>query len=90
VTPPVPSTAALAEALRAAGDAHHEYEQVALRGERDELWAGFYAAFVIGRLGGFATVSRLAALLAAVDAPSDWAGTAAADVAQALDPASPR
>ena len=29
---------------------------------RDELWAGFYAAFVLGRLGDFTAASRLAAL----------------------------
>ena len=43
----------LAEVLSAAGSTHHEYEQTALNGVRDELWAGFYAAFVLGRLGDF-------------------------------------
>ena len=43
----------LAAVLSAAGSAHHEYEQTALKGVRDELWAGFYAAFVLGRLGDF-------------------------------------
>jgi hypothetical protein len=38
----------LAAVLSAAGSAHHEYEQTALKGVRDELWAGFYAAFVLG------------------------------------------
>ena len=43
----LPSDSAIAEALSAAGSAHHEYEQTALKGVRDELWAGFYAAFVL-------------------------------------------
>ena len=45
-----PSGSDLAEALSAAGAAHHEYEQTALKGVRDELWAGVYAAFVLGPL----------------------------------------
>jgi hypothetical protein len=70
INPPFDSD--LAEVLSAAGSAHHEYEQTALKGVRDELWAGFYAAFVLGRLGDFTAASRLAALLEAVDAPSNW------------------
>jgi hypothetical protein len=34
----LPSDSALAEALSAAGSAHHEYEQTALKGVRDEQW----------------------------------------------------
>ena len=67
----------LAEALSAAGSTHHEYEQTALKGVRDELWAGFYAAFVLGQLGNFTAASRLAALLEEVDAPSNWSAAAA-------------
>ena len=70
----------LAEVLSAAGSAHHEYEQTALKGVRDELWAGFYAAFVLGRLGDFTAASRLAALLEEVDAPSNWSEAAAEHV----------
>jgi hypothetical protein len=44
---------------------------------RDELWAGFYAAFVLGRLGDIAAASRLATLLQEVDAPSNWSENAA-------------
>ena len=39
----------LAEVLSTAGSAHHEYEQTALKGVHDGLWAGFYAAFALGR-----------------------------------------
>ena len=74
----------LAEVLTAAGSAHHEYEQTALKGVRDELWAGFYAAYVLGRLGDFTAASRLAALLEEVDAPSNWSAAAAEHVTTAL------
>ena len=70
----------LAQALAAAASAHHEYEQTALKGVRDNLWAGFYAAFVLGRLGDIATASRLAALLEEVEAPSNWSENAAEHV----------
>lgn len=80
----LPSDSAIAEALSAAGSAHHEYEQTALKGARDELWAGFYAAFVLGRLGDFTAASRLAALLEEADAPSNWSQAAAEHVATTL------
>ena len=66
----------LVEALQAAGRAHHEFESVALGGERDELWAGFYAAYVLGRLGDFAGPSALAARIEGVDG-EPWAEAAA-------------
>ena len=80
----LPSGSAIAEALSAAGSAQHEYEQTALKGVRDEQWAGFYAAFVLGRLGDFTAASRLAALLEEVDAPSNWSQAAAQHVATTL------
>jgi uncharacterized protein len=80
----LPSDSAIAEALSAAGSAHHEYEQTALKGVRDELWAGFYAAFILGRLGDFTAASRLAALLEKVDARSNWSEAAAEHVATAM------
>jgi hypothetical protein len=73
----LPTRSALAEALNAAGAAHHDFERVALKGIRDELWPGFYAAFVLGRFGEFAAASRLAALLDEVDGGDDWAQAAA-------------
>jgi hypothetical protein len=76
----LPSKSELAQALSAAASAHHEFEQTALEGVRDDLWAGFYAAFVLGRLGDVAAASRLAALLEEVDAPSNWSETAAEHV----------
>jgi uncharacterized protein len=74
----------IAEVLSTAGSAHHEYEQTALKGVHDGLWAGFYAAFVLGRLGDFTAASRLAALLEEVDAPSNWPEAAAKHVTTTL------
>ena len=74
----------LSAVLSAAASAHHEYEQTALKGVRDELWAGFYAAFVLGRLGDFTAASTLAGLLEEVDAPSNWSEAAAEHVTTTL------
>ena len=72
-----PTRDRLKEALDAAGSAHHEYQTNALRGVRDERWAGWYAAYVLGRLGGFATPSDLAEWLGASPAGDDWSASAA-------------
>lgn len=69
----------LIAALEDAGRAHHEYEQMALGGERDELWAGFYAAYVLGRLGDFMTPTALARVLEAVEG-DPWPEAAADDI----------
>jgi hypothetical protein len=78
------SPAALEQALAEAGRAHHDYETVVLKGVRDELWPGFYAAFVLGRLGAFTTASRLSRLLAEVTAPANWSAAAAEHVLESL------
>ena len=54
-----PQFSELAAALKAAGSAHHEYEQSVLNGVFDEQWPMFYAAFVLGRIGEFTTPSAL-------------------------------
>ena len=75
-----PSHDQLRETLLAAGRVHHEYEQHALGGDRDAQWSGFYAAYVLGRLGDFAAPSALAGWLEAAPAADDWADQAAAIV----------
>src|SRR6478736_2165425 len=75
---------ALEQALFEAGRAHHDYETVVLNGVRDELWPGFYAAFVLGRLGAFTTASRLSRLLEEVTTPSSWSAAAAEHVLKSL------
>lgn len=69
----------LITALDAAAAAHHEFEEVALDGERDELWAGFYVAYVLGRLGDFLPPSVLAGVLESVTG-EPWSEAAADDV----------
>lgn len=80
----LPDPSALAQALADAGNAHHDYETVVLKGVRDELWPGFYAAFVLGRLGAFTTASRLSRLLEEVTAPANWPTAAAEHVLKSL------
>jgi hypothetical protein len=72
-----PSRAAIEEALADAARAHHDYEVDGLKGVRDALWPGFYAAFVLGRLGDFTSASRLARLLEGVAAKENWSAAAA-------------
>jgi len=73
----LPSRENLAEALGHAGSAHHEYEQVTLGGTRDEQWSGFYAAFVLGRVGDFAAPSALSQWLEEAPSGEEWASSAA-------------
>jgi len=72
-----PSRKALVDALKAAGSTHHDYEQNALGGTRDEQWAGFYGAYVLGRLGDFVTPSELVGYLEDAPDDGDWAVSAA-------------
>ena len=66
----------LIAALEAAAQAHHDFETVTLRGRREELWAGFYAAYVLGRVGDLMPASRLAAILEASEG-DPWSEAAA-------------
>ena len=72
-------------ALTAAGIAHHNYEQETLNGVRDELWTGFYAAYVLGRLGDLAPASVLSALLKSAPSDDNWAASAAQYILGQLD-----
>ena len=44
----IPTEQQLRDGLAAAGNAHHDYETNFLRGARDERWAGWYSAYVLG------------------------------------------
>ena len=80
-----PSQEELRKALAAAGPAHHDYEQNMLSGARDERWAGWYAAYVLGRLGDFAAPTALTRWLEETPGEGDWATAAAAHVARGMD-----
>jgi len=75
----MPGRDELVAALRAAGTAHHDYETNSLNGQRDMHWAGWYAAYVLGRLGEFTTPAQLTAWLESAGG-EDWADAAAAAV----------
>ena len=75
-----PSLADLQRALAAAASAHHEYEQNARNGVRDEQWAGWYAAYVLGRLGDFTSPSSLTHWMENVEGEGEWSATVAKHV----------
>ena len=73
----LPGVEELAKALSEAGTAHHEYEVVTLGGIRDQLWSGFYSAYVLGKLGNFTAPSVLSKLLEDAPESDDWAKSTA-------------
>ena len=79
-----PSQHELAEALADAAGAHHVYEQGSLRGRRDEQWAGFYAAYALGRLGDFAEPSTLSSWLEESPTGDHWPTSAAVHVLERM------
>ncbi len=80
----IPTRDEIEKALNAAGSAHHDYEQVILSGERDELWSGFYAAYVLGRLNDFVAPSELSRWLEEAPGGDNWAASAAVYVFSCL------
>ena len=82
--PSKPTEQQLKDALSAAGRAHHDFESNFLNGVRDEQWAGWYTAYVLGRLGDFTTPTQLAKWLADAPLKGDWAKNAAVHVAAML------
>ena len=73
----IPEITEIEKALTEAGSAHHEYEQIVLRGVRDVLWPGFYAAYILGKFGSFTTPSILSRLLESAPDSDNWANSAA-------------
>lgn len=72
-----PTKSELQEALTAADSAHHEFELNFLEGVGDEYWAGWYAAYVLGRLGEFTTPSLLTKWLQEAQGEGQWEDFAA-------------
>jgi hypothetical protein len=79
-----PSQEDLRAALRAAGKAHHDYESRFLGGVRDAQWPGWYAAYVLGRLGDFTSPTELSHWLEATPDEGDWSEAAASHVLRQL------
>ena len=76
----VPTKQDLMESLSAAASAHHDFESNFLSGQRDEQWSGWYAAYVLGRLGDFTTPTTLAGWLCEVSGEGDWTKNAASHI----------
>lgn len=70
----------LEAALTDAAASHHEFESVYLNGVRDESWASYYAAYLLGRCNQLTLApSVITGLLVAVD-EAPWVQAAAAAV----------
>jgi hypothetical protein len=67
----------LQNALSAASECHHDYELNILHGEPDEQWAGWYAAYVLGRLGNFVSPATLTQWLEDTPNEENWSALAA-------------
>ena len=81
----LPTEIELSALLAEVWKSHGEFQEVYLKGVHDEMWAGWYAAYLIGRLGPIAAPSRLTQLLESVQAdPESWTDVAAAHVLAAL------
>ena len=59
----------LKDAIDQASQAHMPYESNALNGVRDERWSGWYAAYILGRVGDVCTPTDLAKWL---EGPDGW------------------
>ena len=80
----MPTTDELEMTLNEAESSHHQFQTVYLKGVRDENWASYYAAFVLGRLPDLdVTPSALTELLAGVD-DHNWTAGAAKAIQDAL------
>lgn len=77
-----PTKSQLITALDRAGELHHSYEKVYLTGERDVHWAGFYAAYMLGRYGDFERAELVAEQLEKTPVSDHWAADAAEAVLQ--------
>lgn len=72
------------EALLAAGRAHHEFQANYLADVRHEQWAGWYAAYVLGRLGDFTSATLLTHWLEQVTDEKSWFKKAAENIIKNL------
>ena len=86
MTSPLPTRADLTRTSEAAAQGLHEYKNITwmvsgtppgLDGERDTVWAGWYAAYLLGRLGDFTSPTRLTCWLEAAPDGKPWTAAAA-------------
>ena len=75
----------LENALFEAGENHKDYELNILHGKRDEQWAGWYAAYVLGRLGNFISPTTLTNWLEESPDEGNWSESAATYILNQLN-----
>jgi hypothetical protein len=75
--PSLPDKETLSNLLTETWDVHSEFQENYLNGERDEMWAGWYAGYLLGRLGNFTTPTALTRLLEETEKLDPWADRAA-------------
>jgi len=75
----------LQNALSAASECHHDYELHILNAEPDEQWAGWYAAYVLGRLGDFVSPTTLTQWLKDTPNEDNWSALAASFILKQLN-----
>lgn len=80
----LPNQEELSKLLQEVWDTHSEFQHVYLNDVHDEMWAGWYAAFLIGRLGHIAPASQLTNLLEEVGGQENWTVRAAAHLLENL------
>ena len=76
----IPSQEDLKGALKAAAQAHHEFQETVLKGVRHEQWAWWYSAYILGRLDDFTTPTLLTKWLGEVSNEKEWFKKAAEHV----------
>ena len=75
----------LQNALSAASECHYDYELNILNGEPDKKWAGWYAAYVLGRLGNFVSPATLTQWLEDTPNEDNWSALAASYILKQLN-----
>ena len=75
----------LQDALSAASECHHDYELNILNAKPDKHWAGWYAAYVLGRLGNFVSPTTLTQWLKDTPNEDNWSLLAATYILKQLN-----
>ena len=81
----LPDKNQLAALLSETWDVHSEFQENYLNGVRDEMWAGWYAGYLLGKLGNFTTPTALTRLLEETEKLDPWADKAAEHLLESLD-----
>ena len=84
IKPTLPDKGTLSKLLTETWDVHSEFQENYLNGERDEMWAGWYAGYLLGRLGNFTTPTVLTRLLMETETHKPWADQAAEHLIKSL------